>query len=177
MNDPRKHFAADQISVTNATLALQLPPEFIELIELRAASIERSLGYFRNERFVIFGYCPGGGDVIWKDGHSSGFGGGWRVFLDEIALVATRYNVSIGDLNSAGTHVLVMDRLRGEVYATPRQIAEEFLAQVHGIPPSRRPCLCALHECETCSVHTCPKQALSAEEAIPCGPRKREPAC
>ncbi|HEX4055063.1 MAG TPA: hypothetical protein VHX86_12430 [Tepidisphaeraceae bacterium] len=170
MSDVPNIPATGRISATSAMLAQRLPPSFVEIIELRGASIEGRLGYFRAERFVIFGYCPGGGEVIWKDGHSSGFGtGGWRIFLNEIAPLTTRYNVSVGDLNSAGTHILVMDRLHGEVYAAPRQVAQEFLAQVHGIPPPRRPCLCALLECEKCPVRTCPKAGSAGRggDAVP----------
>ena len=43
---------------------VSLPPEAIELIQWRSASIENRLGYFRDEPLVIFGYCPGGGEVI-----------------------------------------------------------------------------------------------------------------
>jgi hypothetical protein len=150
--------SADCDGLVREAFPAPLPADLVKLVELRAASIERSLGYFRNERFVIFGYCPCGGEVIWKDGHCSGFGaGGWRIFLDEISPLAARYNVSVGDLNSAGTHVLLMDRLHRAIYATPRQIAEEFLACIYGIPPPRRPCLCAPLDCAICPVRTCPK--------------------
>ena len=70
MSDVPNIPATGRISVTSAMLAQRLPPSFVEIIELRGASIEGRLGYFRPERFVIFGYCPGGGEVIWKDGHS-----------------------------------------------------------------------------------------------------------
>jgi hypothetical protein len=71
--------------------------------------------------------------------------------------------VSVGDLNSAGTHVLLMDRLHRAVYATPRQVAEEFLTCIHGIPPPSRPCLCALLDCATCPVHTCSKAGSAGQ--------------
>jgi hypothetical protein len=129
----------------------RLPPSAVELIELRSASIERRLGYFRDAPFVIFGYCPGGGEVIWKDGQSSGFGtGGWKIFLQEIAPLAARCGASIGNLASIGTHVLLMDRIRRAVYALPRESAEDFLARIYGSPRSTRRCLCALMDCAAC---------------------------
>jgi hypothetical protein len=128
-----------------------LPPSAIELVDLRCASIEHRLGYFRDEPFVIFGYCPGGGEVIWKDGHSSGFGtGGWKIFLQEIAPLAAACGARIGDLTSAGTHVLLMDRIHGAVYALPRESAEDFLSRAYGLPRSTRRCLCALLDCTSC---------------------------
>ncbi|HWB53704.1 MAG TPA: hypothetical protein VG722_05905, partial [Tepidisphaeraceae bacterium] len=109
-----------------------LPPDAVALVELRATAVERRLGYFRAERFVIFAYCPGGGEVIWKDGHSSGFGtGAWRMFLEEIAPLAAQYDVDLGGLESIGTHVLLLDRSRGVVYAAPRNSAEQYLAQAN----------------------------------------------
>jgi hypothetical protein len=126
-------------------------PGFIELIELRGASIEHRLGYFRSEPFIIFGYCPGGGEVIWKDGHSSGFGaGGWKILLQELASLAARYDAFLGDLTRAGTHVLFMDRASRKMYAAPREAAEEFMAQLYHIPGWHRRCLCSLMDCTTC---------------------------
>src|SRR6185312_11333860 len=134
-----------------AMAALPLPPGIIELAELHSVSIDRQLGYFRDERFVLFGYCPGGGEVVWKDGHSAGFGtGGWRTFLEEIAPLANRLGCSLGSATSAGTHVLLVDRARGTVYVAEREPAEEFLARIYGIPPPTRRCLCALMDCATC---------------------------
>lgn len=127
------------------------PPDAIELPELRRAAIEHRLGYFGDQPFVVFGYCPGGGEVIWKDGRSLGFGtGGWNAFLQEFAPLAARRGASMGDLTRAGTHVLLMDRIRGDVYAVPRESAERFLARANGLPPPTRPCLCALTDCAAC---------------------------
>ena len=137
-----------------------LPAGFVRLAELVSSTIERQLGYFRNERVVVFGYCPGGGEVIWRDGSSSGFGaGGWRVFLEEISPLAARMGVKLGDLESIGTHVLLMDRLTGDVYGVPRDLAEATLARFYGTPTPNRPCLCTLGNCATCPVGDC---AMSA---------------
>jgi hypothetical protein len=164
MNRNNNIFCTAWGSNESQTSALRAPPNAIELIELRSASIEHRLGYFRDEPFVIFGYCPGGGEVIWRDGHSSGFGtGGWQTFLNEIVPLAARYSVRIGDASSAGTHVLLMDRHHGAVYAAPRRIAEEFLACIHGSPPPRRSCLCARLSCATCPVRTCPMAGSASQ--------------
>ena len=129
-----------------------LPPtRFIELLQLRATSIEHRLGYFRSAPYVIFGYCPGGGEVIWKDGQSSGFGtGGWRTFLHDIAPLAARYGAFLGDLTRAGTHVLFMDRSNGKVYAASRKSAESALVRLYGLPPTSRKCMCSLLDCDAC---------------------------
>jgi hypothetical protein len=134
-----------------------LPANAVELVDLRCASIEHRLGYFRDAPFVIFGYCPGGGEVIWRDGESSGFGtGGWRLLLYEIAPRAARQGVNLGDTTTAGTHVLLMDRVRGAVYGVTREEAEAFLARVSGVPVRRRRCLCALMNCDDCPLRaTC----------------------
>jgi hypothetical protein len=139
-----------------------LPDGAVALTDLRAAAVEHGLGYFRSERFVIFGYCPGGGEVIWKDGHSSGFGtGGWRVFLEEIVPVAQRYGIGVGGVDSVGTHVLLIDRAQSAVYAVPRESAETFLAKINDVPLPTRPCLCALLDCRSCPVRTCPRAGRS----------------
>ena len=151
------------------------PPEFIELVELRSASLEHRLGYFRDEPFVIFGYCPGGGEVIWKDGHSSGFGtGGWKSFLWEIAPLAARRGAFLGDERSAGTHVLWVNRLRGAAYAAPREMAEDRLARVNETPAPRRRCLCALIDCASCPIYTC-RHAGAATSGGPGGTGRRAP--
>lgn len=135
-----------------------LPPGSVSLDGYHAAAVERALGYFRSERFVVFGYCPGGGEVIWKDGHSSGFGtGGWRMFLEEIAPLGQRYEIDLGSAERAGTHVLLIDRAQDVVYAAPRESAEAFLATVNGLPSPTRRCLCAPLDCRSCPVRTCPR--------------------
>jgi hypothetical protein len=134
-----------------------LPVHAIELVELRSASIEHRLGYFGDAPFVIFGYCPGGGEVIWRDGESSGFGtGGWRILLYDIAPRAARHDVNLGDTTRAGTHVLLMDRARGAVYGVTREEAEAFLTRVYGVAARKRRCLCALMNCDDCPLRaTC----------------------
>lgn len=131
--------------------ALPIPSDFVELSELRGEPVDRRLGYFGNAPIVIFGYCPGGAEVIWRDGQSSGFGaGGWRLFLERIVPLARQHRVDIGDLAGAGTHVLLLDRSRGSLYAAPRRSAEIFLSLNYGITAPRRPCLCAVESRDAC---------------------------
>jgi hypothetical protein len=134
------------------------PGDLIELPELASASIEHRLGYFRDDPVVIFGYCPGGAEVIWRDGHSSGFGtGGWRTFLLDIAPLALRHGVHLGDLTHPGTHVLLMDRPRQKTYATTRPTAEAHLARTYGTALRTKRCLCSRTDCAACPLRdVCP---------------------
>jgi hypothetical protein len=141
----------------NGSPARRLPGDFIELTELRSSAIEHKLGYFGDDSFVLFGYCPGGEEVVWRDGHTAGFaGGGWRIFLWEIVPLAARHGVDIGSSNRVGTHVLFMDRRRGALYAGPRESAEHFLSLLYGVPLPTRPCLCSRTGCALCPVRDCP---------------------
>lgn len=126
-------------------------PAALELPGLRGVSIEHRLGYFRDDPIILFGYCPGGGEVIWKDGHSSGFGtGGWRTYLWEIAPLAARRGAFLGNISAVGSHVIVLDRAEQKVYAAPRPAAEAFLARAYDLPPFLRPCLCSGNACADC---------------------------
>jgi len=135
--------------------APDLPADFVEFSQLGIVSVEHKLGYFGNDPWVIFAYCAGGGEVIWKDGRSSGFGtGGWKMFLDEIAPLALRHGIHLGAIGAAGTHVLLIDRLQHVVYAAPRQSAERFLCQRYDMPPPRHHCLCGIKDCADCATLT-----------------------
>ena len=139
-----------------ASQGAQVPAVFLQLTEIHATAIDHRLGYFRCQRYVIFGFCPAGGEVVWKDGLSYGFGaGGWQTFLYEIIPTATRHGVFLGNLRSAGTHVLVMDRVQDVAYAAPRAAAEAFLAAAYGQPVPSRACLCSLTGCDDCPMHSC----------------------
>lgn len=123
-----------------------LPVGANELPELRSVDVSHRLGYFGNERFVIFGFCCGGGEVIWKDHRSYGFGtGGWKLLFDELAPLAARYGATLGGMAGPGSHVLMAGRLHGMVYTVARNCAEQFLAAVCGNAPPARRCLCALN--------------------------------
>lgn len=121
----------------------QVPPEFIELPELTAVSIDHKLGYHGDAPVVVFGYSSGAQEVFWKDGRSSGFGlGHWRFLLDKIGPIAERHGAVLARGMSAGTHVLVLDRRRRRAYATCRSCAERFLAEFYALPVPTRECLC-----------------------------------
>jgi hypothetical protein len=157
---PRNPTVGDATAPSGAhpqEFAVPLPGDAVPLAGLRADATAHALGYFRSERFVLFGYCPGGGEVVWKDGHSAGFGtGGWQTFLDQVAPLAARRGISLGGPTAIGTHVLLIDRALGTVHAAPREPAEDFLARVNGVPAPTRRCLCALLHCASCPVRTCP---------------------
>lgn len=158
------------------SLFRQPPRDFIELTELGARSVEHTLGYFRDDPFVLFGYCPGAEEVVWRDSHTSGFAaGGWRTFLWEIAPLAARHGVNIGSANRLGTHVLFMDRRRGVLYAGPRKSAERFFSLLYGLAPPTRPCLCSRTGCALCPVRDCPYAGVaygSASADYPAGERQ-----
>lgn len=136
--------------------AVELPTDFREFTELRLTNIEHGLGYFGDEPYVIFGYCPGGGEVIWKDGAASGFGaGGWKIFLEDIIPLALCHGIDLGSISSAGTHVLLLDRVRRTIYSASRKSAEEFRSRVYGLPMPRRTCLCGQMDCSACVANSC----------------------
>lgn len=68
-----------------------------------------------------------------------------------------RREINLGGVDRVGTHVLLIDRVRDTVYAMPRESAEIFLANINSIPLPTRPCLCALLDCRSCPVRTCPR--------------------
>lgn len=130
------------------TVQEPLPEDALALVELDSTEIERRLGYFRDEPFVVFGYCSGGGEVIWRDGRSSGFGtGGWQVFLEEIAPVAAKHRANLGSLEATGSHVLIVDRIRRKVYVSSRQSAEAFVSRIGDLRPASRRCMCGWTAC------------------------------
>jgi hypothetical protein len=148
--------------------ATEVPGDFVELSELGITSVEHKLGYFGNDPLVIFGYCVGGGEIIWRDSQGSGFGtGAWRTFLDEIAPLASRYGVHLGSIDSAGSHVLLIDRHKHFVYAAPRESAERFLCHCYGLPTPKRQCLCGLMNCATCASLMCTHAQLRPNTTEP----------
>jgi hypothetical protein len=129
---------------TTAASPVGLPADFIQLTELCDRLVESRLGYCGQERFVIFAYCTGGEEVMWRDARSSGFGtGGWRTFEQEVVPAAAAHGGAVGEAASPGRDVILMDRARRMVYLAPRRSAEAFLAATAGQPLSTRPCLCA----------------------------------
>jgi hypothetical protein len=109
-----------------------VPDAFVRVTQQLHSWIERKLGYFGGDRFVIFYYDPRGQEVIWKDASSYGFAsGGWIVFTEQIGPLAEHHRADVG-LHSASTRgadVLLIDRLTREAYFAERALAEAFLKQ------------------------------------------------
>jgi hypothetical protein len=116
---------------TNSLVSAGVPASFLKLSAGRGQQCcDRELGYFGQDRFVMFYYEPRGQDVIWVDGRSSGFGtGGWRCFFDQIEPLARRHGVDAGSATSRGRHALVVDRDFGQAYFAERGEAEAFVTE------------------------------------------------
>ena len=117
------------------------PDEFIDITGALAGlpAIERALGYFGHESYVLFAYEPRGGEVVWKDGHSCGFAhGAWDVLAQCIAPIAERYGASLGGEDGVeATHVLVIDRSRARAYLAETVMAEVFFCAIYGFSRTR----------------------------------------
>jgi hypothetical protein len=174
----RSRSSDPELNSAGAESPLREPPrDFRELTELGSSSVEHALGYFGDEPCVLFGYCPGAEEVVWRDSHTSGFAaGGWRTFLWEIAPLAARHGVDLGSANRLGTHVLFMDRGRGALYAAPRESAERFLSLLYGVPLPKRPCLCSRTGCALCPVRDCLHAGVASGSASADRPTGEGPA-
>lgn len=108
--------------------AVTIPEHFTEVLEPRLRSADRRLGYMGSQRFVIFDFSVEGGEVLWRDGHSCGFGsGGWQLFLGELASHAAQLGATLSSHDAEGTHVFIVDRLHRAAYLALRQHAQDFL--------------------------------------------------
>lgn len=111
-------------------LASAVPSGFSKLSDRLQQSIDRQLGYFGQDRFVMFYYEPRGAEVVWTDSQSCGFGtGGWRIFLDEIEPIARQDGADLGTAETRGRHGMVVDREYGRAYYADQGEARAFLAQ------------------------------------------------
>jgi hypothetical protein len=109
---------------------IAVPEDFVDIGTILGAEIDRRLGYRGEERYVIFYYEPRGQEIIWQDCRSYGFAlGGWRTFMRHVEPVMETFDVSIGNAESHGRHVLVVDRLLGIAYVAPRESGERFVAK------------------------------------------------
>ena len=100
-------------------------------------SIDRRLGYFGQDRFVLFYYEARGEEVVFNDGHTYGFGsGGWQAFADEVAPLARRYGLNLGTGGTRADHVLLVDRGLRQTYLAVRDGAEQFVARQHAKTPA-----------------------------------------
>jgi hypothetical protein len=109
--------------------ASAVPSSFLKLNDRLQQCCPRQLGYFGQDRFVMFYFEPRGDEVMWTDSRSCGFGtGAWQVFLDQIEPLARRHGMNLGSTNLKGQHALLIDRLSSEAYFAPQQEGRRFLA-------------------------------------------------
>jgi hypothetical protein len=91
--------------------------------------LDRKLGYFRDNRFVLFYYEPRGQEVMWNDGQSYGFAcGGWMTFMDQVAPQAERQGMNLGSDTMTARHALVIDRQQGRSWFADRSAAEALVS-------------------------------------------------
>jgi hypothetical protein len=122
---------SDTIGAEAIPFVSAVPSSFLKLSDrLQQCCSPRQLGYFGQDRFVMFYFEPRGGEVVWTDSRSCGFGtGAWQVFLDEIEPVARLHGVNIGSAESRGQHGLIIDREWGQAYFAGQREGRVFLAQ------------------------------------------------
>ena len=115
-----------------------VPDEFIDISGPAVAGIDRALGYFGNEPYVLFAYESRGGEVMWKDGQSCGFAhGAWEILTRRVEPVAQEHGVTLGRDTADGSHVLLVDRRRGRAYLAQPVMAEVFLCALYGFSRTR----------------------------------------
>lgn len=117
-----------------------VPDEFIDITDdtRTLQGIDRALGYFGNEPYVVFAYEPRAGEVIWKDGLSCGFAhGAWDVMSAKVGPVARDRGTTLGEDGVAGSHVLLVDRSRGRAYLAEAVMGEVFLCAIYGFSRTR----------------------------------------
>src|ERR1700722_15088630 len=83
----------------------------VALIEHSVQGIDRKLGYYGRDRFVIFYYEPRGQEVIWQGTHCYGFASGaWQFFIEDLSRIADLHQADVGSSGSPGKDVLLTDR-------------------------------------------------------------------
>jgi hypothetical protein len=108
--------------------ASAVPPSFLKLTGRLQQRIDRTLGYFGQNRFVLFYFEPRGQEVIWNDGRSYGFAaGGWKPFTEKVIPLARAAGAHVGDCDRRGDHVLLVDRLTGHPYFAPKDQAARLV--------------------------------------------------
>jgi hypothetical protein len=122
--------SSESVGAEASPLVSAVPSGFSKLSDRLQQSIDRQLGYFGQDRFVMFYYEPRGAEVVWTDSQSCGFGtGAWRVFLDEIEPLARRDGADLGTAEARGRHGLIVDRAYGHTYFAEQREARAFLSQ------------------------------------------------
>ena len=109
-------------------LAFELPAGFQALPVRRLQRLDRRLGYFGSNRFVLFYYEPQGQEVVWDDGYSYGFAcGGWQAFIEDVMPIAEQLGADLGDSDRRGAQALVVDRMLGQVFCAAHADAKRFV--------------------------------------------------
>src|SRR4051812_8697778 len=109
--------ASDLIGAEAMALVSAVPSSFLKLSDRLQQCCPRQLGYFGQDRYVMFYFEPRGGEVVWTDSRSCGFGtGAWQVFLDEIEPLARRHDRHLGNAETRGADALIIDRHWGHAY-------------------------------------------------------------
>ena len=117
-----------------------VPDEFLDITTAAIRGIDRAVGYFGNEPYVLFVYESRGGEVMWKDGQSCGFShGAWEILSRRVEPIAREHGVTLGGESADGSHVLLIDRRRDRAYLAEQVMAEVFLCAIYGF--SRRRCI------------------------------------
>jgi hypothetical protein len=115
-----------------------VPDEFIEITAAKLNGIDRALGYFGNEPYVLFAYEERAGEVMWKDGQSCGIShGACDVLAARVEPLARTRDATLGSDGRAGSHVMLVDRRRGRVYLAEPVMAEVFLCALYGFSRTR----------------------------------------
>jgi hypothetical protein len=115
-----------------------VPEEFLDITSPALDRIDRDLGYFGNEPYVLFAFEPRGGEVMWKDGVSCGFcQGGWDRLARRVEPIARQRDATLGREGTPATHALLVDRARGRAYLAQPVMAEVFFCAIYGFSRTR----------------------------------------
>lgn len=121
---------SDVIGAEATPFVSAVPSSFLQLSDRLQQCCPRQLGYFGQDRFVMFYFEPRGGEVVWTNSRSCGFGtGAWQVFLDEIEPLARRHGINLGNAETRGQHGLIIDRHWGQAYFAVQSEGRSFLAE------------------------------------------------
>ena len=115
-----------------------VPDEFLDITSPKLTRIDRALGYFGNEPYVLFAYEERAGEVMWKDGQSCGIShGASDVLAARVEPLARTRDATLGSDGCPGSHVMLVDRRRGRVYLAEPVMAEVFLCALYGFSRTR----------------------------------------
>ena len=93
-------------------------------------SIDQELGYYGEDRFVMFYYEPNRREVRWRDSRSCGAGcTEWPPPFAGIETHGRNAGITLGNFKGPGDHVLLVDRVDHQVCFAYREEAQEFLAR------------------------------------------------